>query len=112
MSRPVRESTAGDDNYVAFFTGADGTGSLIGLVEANDLYQSFGPSITNTQDPGYLISFRTPAAFGSVEFYTTPSAFEFAIIPESSTWAMMALGFAGLSFVGFRRSRRAVALSL
>ncbi len=105
-------STAGDDNYVAFFTGADGQGSLIGLVEANDLYNSFGPSITNTQDPGYLISFNTPQAFGSVEFYTTPSAFEFAVVPEASTWALLLAGFAGLGFVGFRRSRRAVALSL
>jgi len=104
-------STAGNDNYVAFFTGANGSGSLIGLVEANDLYNAFGPSVTNTQDPGYLISFNTPAAFGSVEFYTTPSAFEFAVVPELSTWVMLLAGFAGLGFVGFRRSRRSVALS-
>jgi hypothetical protein len=32
--------------------------------------------------------------------------------PEPSTWAMMALGFAGLSFVGFRRARKtAVAIT-
>ncbi len=30
-------------------------------------------------------------------------------VPEPSTWAMMLLGFAGLSFVGFRRSRKATA---
>jgi hypothetical protein len=28
-------------------------------------------------------------------------------IPEPSTWAMMLLGFAGLGFVGYRRTRRA-----
>jgi hypothetical protein len=32
-------------------------------------------------------------------------------VPESSTWAMMALGFAGLGYVGFRR-RSAVAAAL
>jgi hypothetical protein len=29
-----------------------------------------------------------------------------APIPESSTWAMMLLGFAGLSFAGFRRAKK------
>ena len=27
-------------------------------------------------------------------------------LPEPSTWAMMALGFAGLGFAGYRRARR------
>jgi hypothetical protein len=32
-------------------------------------------------------------------------------VPEPSTWAMMLLGFAGLGFVGYRASRRSVALA-
>ena len=32
-----------------------------------------------------------------------------AAIPESSTWAMMALGFAGLGLVGYRGSRKSAA---
>ena len=32
--------------------------------------------------------------------------------PEASTWAMMLAGFAGLGFLGLRRLRHAVALSL
>ncbi len=32
-------------------------------------------------------------------------------IPEPSTWAMMVLGFAGLGFAGYRRSRKAVSIA-
>jgi hypothetical protein len=32
--------------------------------------------------------------------------------PEASTWAMMLAGFACLGFLGLRRSRQAIALSL
>jgi hypothetical protein len=33
--------------------------------------------------------------------------FKFSVVPEPSTWAMMLLGFAGLGYAGYRRSRRA-----
>ena len=39
-------------------------------------------------------------------------ALNIAAAPELSTWAMLALGFAGLSFAGFRRPNRLVARSL
>jgi hypothetical protein len=32
-------------------------------------------------------------------------------VPESSTWAMMLLGFAGLGFVGYRKTRSAVSIA-
>ena len=32
-------------------------------------------------------------------------------VPEPSTWAMMALGFAGLGYAAFRRSAKARALA-
>jgi PEP-CTERM motif len=32
-------------------------------------------------------------------------------VPEPSTWAMMALGFAGLGFAGYRKSRKAVSIA-
>ena len=33
--------------------------------------------------------------------------FSAVVVPEPSTWAMLLMGFAGLGFVGYRRTRRA-----
>jgi hypothetical protein len=45
------------------------------------------------------------AAFSSI----TGNAF--SVVPEASTWAMMALGFAGLAYAGLRSNRRKPAWS-
>jgi hypothetical protein len=37
--------------------------------------------------------------------------FTLIAIPESSTWAMMLLGYAGLGYAGYRRSQRPVSIS-
>ena len=92
-------------NTVSFYTGANGTGTLIGQVLASDLYSNFS-NVDNTQDPGFLVSFMTPQIYGSVVFTTGSSDFEFAAVPEPSTWAMLGIGFAGLGLAGFKRSRR------
>jgi hypothetical protein len=34
------------------------------------------------------------------------------VAPEPSTWAMMALGFAGLAFAGYRSSRKSSAIAI
>jgi hypothetical protein len=47
--------------------------------------------------------------FTQVTFSSTGNAFEFTLgsaIPEPSTWAMMALGFAGLGYAAFRRNSK------
>lgn len=51
------------------------------------------------------------APFTTVEFADTSSknAFEFSLgsgVPEPSTWAMLALGFAGLGYAAFRRNSK------
>ena len=99
-------------NTVSFYTGANGTGTLIGQVLASDLYSDFS-GINNTQDPGYLISFLTPQNFGSVVFTTGSSDFEFAAVPEPSTWAMLGIGFVGLAgLAGRKRTRNRLAPAL
>jgi PEP-CTERM motif len=53
--------------------------------------------------------------FTEVEFHTTRNAFEFSLgagVPEPSTWAMMALGFAGLGYAAFRRNSKVRALAI
>jgi len=92
-------------NTVSFYTGASGTGQLIGKVLASDLYADFS-GVNNTQDPGYLISFQTPQEFGSVVFTTGSSDFEFAAVPEPSTWAMLGIGFVGLAGIAGRKRVR------
>ena len=106
---PNNGGNYGQDNSVSFYTGAGGSGTLIGTVTASDLYNHFS-GINNTTDPGYIIGFKVPELYKSVVVATAPSAFEFAVtpgVPELSTWCMMLAGFAGLGLAGYRRTQRA-----
>jgi hypothetical protein len=54
-------------------------------------------------------------SFTTVDFTSTRNAFEFSLgspVPEPSTWAMMALGFAGLGYAAFRRNTKVRALAI
>ena len=64
----------------------------------NTLNQPVGTfALGTTESPGVALF---PTNTLSVSF----SAF---VVPEPSTWAMLLMGFAGLGFVGYRRTRRA-----
>jgi hypothetical protein len=52
------------------------------------------------------ISMSNTAAGAMITFVSDPGA-----VPESSTWAMMLIGFGGLGFAGYRASRKSVALA-
>jgi hypothetical protein len=70
-----------------------------------DLGSSMGPEIDLTF--GYTLIADGAAGFG----------FDFAVggiapVPETSTWAMMLVGFAGLSYAGYRASRRPAAAAV
>jgi hypothetical protein len=102
---PNNQSAQDGANIVAFYNGPNASVGLIGEVLASDLYADF-TGVTNTTEPGYLIGFAAPGGFQSVVFTTGASDFEFAIVPEASTWAMMLIGFAGLGFAGCSRTRK------
>jgi hypothetical protein len=66
-----------------------------------------------------LVTISGLAAFTTATFSSTRNAFEFSLVPgaigsvpETSTWAMMVLGFAGLGYAAFRRGSRGQALAI
>ena len=59
------------------------------------LSQSFGYSVAGGPDFG-------PARLGEIQI---------GAVPEPSTWAMMLIGFAGLGFMAYRRTRKIDALA-
>jgi hypothetical protein len=98
-------------------TGFDGDGS--GQVWTDDDYNSaIAPGET-----GYFDIYNLGGFIPSIEWFVSveggPNGEATAFygggalpnVPESSTWAMMLLGFAGLGFAGYRRTRKPVSLS-
>jgi hypothetical protein len=61
-----------------------------------------------------LVTISGLGPFTTVDFTSTNNSFEFSIasVPETSTWAMMALGFAGLGYAAFRRNTKGRALAI
>jgi hypothetical protein len=81
-----------------------------------DLVSLYGADGSGSQtDPAgnQLVTITGLGPFTTVSFSSTGNAFEFSLgaagAPEPSTWAMMALGFAGLGFMGWRGSRKTAA---
>ncbi len=63
---------------------------------------------------GYLVTIT--GDFSSVTLSQAGSGGNFEVgfgspVPETSTWAMMGLGFAGLAFAGFRTRRTAISIA-
>jgi hypothetical protein len=63
---------------------------------------SFDGQMTPPTGNAYGESTSNPTAFGV-------GAFTLTAVPEASTWAMMLVGFAGLSMAGYRASQRQAA---
>ena len=117
FSGPVTLSSAGTlafDSIINFTTDfaynpADGS-LLVQIVNTgggSTTAFDYGPNAAFSR----VFDFSSPGASGVVdigdglatEFLTATS-----VVPEPSTWAMMLLGFAGLGFVGHRRTRKAI----
>jgi hypothetical protein len=61
-----------------------------------------------------LVRITGLAPFTTASFSSTADAFGFSLVsvPEPSTWAMMAIGFAGLGYAAFRRNTKGRALAI
>jgi hypothetical protein len=75
--------------------------------------QSMGLATANGSQisPGAneLVTITGLGDFTSIAFHSNLNSFEFSLptaIPEPATWAMMALGFAGLGYAAFRRNSK------
>jgi PEP-CTERM motif len=56
-----------------------------------------------------LVTISGLGEFSTITFHSNLNSFEFSLptsVPEPSTWAMMALGFAGLGYAAFRRNSK------
>jgi hypothetical protein len=76
------------------FTGKNGSNFITILASGGETMTSIN---FNSPDTGWE-QFKQPRISGLVG----------AVIPETSTWIMMALGFAGLGFAGYRKARTTV----
>ena len=86
--------TASDGTFHDSFTGGNGSNFITILASGGETMTSIN---FNSPDTGWD-QFKQPRISGLVG----------AVIPETSTWVMMALGFAGLGFAGYRKARTTV----
>jgi PEP-CTERM motif len=91
----------------------------VNLAAGSSYYLVVAPIAADTYD---VFNFNSTGASGPVlvnlgsgffQYGTTLTAFDVlsATVPEPATWALMLLGFAGLGYVGYRRTRRAASIA-
>jgi hypothetical protein len=95
------------------------TGCTVLPCSTGDSWRVFGSNSATSlgaQLPGLIgfdegLSHALPSGFDFINFQAVTgnvliTSISGSTIPEPSTWAMMLLGFAGLGYVGFRRTRK------
>jgi hypothetical protein len=106
--------SASDSNTVSFYTGHNGTGTLIGTVTTADLLAAQAAAtagftnVGNNMNPGELISILTSVDFKSVVFSSGQEAFEFAsvsAVPLPASASLFLLAMAGLMVYSYRRAQ-------
>jgi hypothetical protein len=83
--------------------------SLVGYANGVSWFDIMGinpDSAVNPNDPTAFALGLSFVADGNFTGTMTPITLEVAAVPETSTWAMMILGFAGIGFMAYRRSRK------
>ena len=97
------------------FTFNDGTSvpALLFLGTSVGNYDTYSQTIGTTIGSSYTLSFHYVNSGGSGSgLLVTEVGANIAAVPEPSTWAMMIIGFAGVSFMAYRRkSQGAVRLA-
>jgi len=89
------------DNYGVMLTLANG--DYVDLYSNGDIQATQAGAVPVTLPPYGIVVIQN-----GVPDYTNAQSLAFST-PEPSTWALMALGFAGVGFAGYRKSRRATA---
>jgi hypothetical protein len=95
------------------YNGAGGFLDTYGLVFTTTATKGDGPIAVDLFSNGYNSGFIPPGVgiygVGVADPVNSYDYVSFGVnlaVPEPSTWAMMALGFAGLGFAGYRRTRK------
>ena len=91
------------DNYGVMFTLANG--DYVDLYSNGDIQATQEGAVPVTLPPYGVVVIQD-----GVPDYTSAQSLAFGT-PEPSTWAMMAVGFAGLAFAGYRTSPKTVSIS-
>jgi len=86
------------------------TGNGFGASGFSAIFDSPLPSLGTYISPWAYLG-ATGINYAGVNGYEEALEFAPTAVPESSTWAMMLLGFAGVGFAGWRASRRGVAVA-
>jgi hypothetical protein len=97
-------------NYGGYFANY---GVMLTLANGDyvDLYSNGDIQATQLgAEPVTLPPYGVVVIQNGVPDYTNAQGLAFGT-PESSTWAMMVLGFAGVGFAGYRKSRKAAAIA-
>jgi hypothetical protein len=71
-----------------------------------DPFESRHSTANGINDHGNIVGFYVNAAGATIGFISTPEGVTSSAIPEPSTWAMLLAGFAGLGFLGYRKTMK------
>jgi len=84
-------------------------GDMFGFLDKDGVFSTLDPfssvavTVNGINDKGDIVGFYTNASTDSViGFVGTP-------VPEASTWAMLLAGFAGIGFLGYRKTLKGMA---
>jgi PEP-CTERM motif-containing protein len=84
-----------------------GDGSLAAAYNVGGLGCTLGPAMCGLQPIAVDLLYTIPQNADSIEIGWFAGTYLAPAVPEPSTWAMLLLGFAGVSFMAYRRARAA-----